>query len=350
MVGALDISRLFIEKSILITAPKGSFANVLPDIVLLKNYDSTRKFILTNLAITRIDHWGMAFENVNLDSCTIIGEKNQFSSNNTVVATIHSYDSVICNKIPQDQFLKNEGYKFNLYMDSSTKHLLDKLKSSGTFGNYFEPHEGIHSGNIRKKLFIDKKIDTHSRKLMVGGKEIQKFYITLAGNWANYNPDVINKSKGEYAGLGKPEYFENTKLIVRRTGDFILAALDVEGYYFSNNVFVCLPRKHSPINIKYALGILNSNVATWFYRAIQPRKGKLFAELKINVLKQIPIKNVLVKHQKPIINLVDKIILAKKSNLQKDTSKQEAQISNLVYDLYGLTKNEIKLVENGVSK
>jgi hypothetical protein len=350
MVGALDISRLFIEKSILITAPQGSFANVLPDIVLLKNYDSTRKFILTNLAITKIDHWGMAFENVNLDSCTIIGKKNQFSTNNIVVATIHSRDSVTCNKISQNQFLKNEGYKFNLYMDSPTKHLLDKLKASETFGNYFEPHEGIHSGNIRKKLFIDKKIDVHSRKLIFGRKEIQKFYITWAGKWVNYNPDIINKSKGEYAGLGKPEYFEDAKIIVRRTGDFILAALDLERYYFSNNAFVCLPKKNSPINIKYALGILNSNIATWFYRAIQPRKGKLFAELKINVLKQIPMKNATLDRQKPIINLVDKIILAKKTDPRKDTSKEEVKINNLVYDLYELTKNEIKLVENGTSK
>lgn len=48
---------------------------------------------------------------------------------------------------------------------------------------------------------------------------------------------LIKKNK-EYAGLGNSKYFENNKLVVRRTGDFILANVDNDNYYFSNNVFV----------------------------------------------------------------------------------------------------------------
>ena len=49
--------------------------------------------------------------------------------------------------------------------------------------------------------------------------------------------------------------------------------------------------------------------------------------------------------EKPNIALVDKILAAKKANPQADTSKDEAEIDRLVYALYGLSEDEIKIVE-----
>ena len=46
-----------------------------------------------------------------------------------------------------------------------------------------------------------------------------------------------------------------------------------------------------------------------------------------------------------IIDLVDKILATKKANLQADTSKEESEINRLVYALYGLSEDEIKIVE-----
>ncbi|MBW2321268.1 MAG: Eco57I restriction-modification methylase domain-containing protein, partial [Deltaproteobacteria bacterium] len=344
MTGSIDIFRLFVEKSIQITAYRGVFADVLPDIVLLKNYASTRKYILDNLRLLRIDHWGMAFENVNLDSCTIIGQKAT-SENNKVLATIRSEEGITENLIPQSHFLNIEGYKFNLHMNTASLALVNKLKAQGTFGEYFIPHEGIHSGNIRKKLFVEKKTDSRSKKLIVGRNEIKRYQLNWNGKWVNYDPQLINKNKGEYAGLGKKEYFETPKLVVRRTGDYILAALDNKGYYFSNNVFVCLPKPGSSLDMKYVLGVLNSNVATWFYRKIQPRKGKLFAELKINVLKQIPLKVVSKKKQNTIIGLVNKIIEAKESGSDASTFDFEKKMNEEIYKIFNLNEQEIMLIE-----
>ena len=49
--------------------------------------------------------------------------------------------------------------------------------------------------------------------------------------------------------------------------------------------------------------------------------------------------------EKPNIALVDKILAAKKANPQADTSKEEAEIDRLVYALYGLTEDEINIIE-----
>ncbi|HRE12332.1 MAG TPA: TaqI-like C-terminal specificity domain-containing protein, partial [Ignavibacteria bacterium] len=99
----------------------------------------------------------------------------------------------------------------------------------------------------------------------------------------------MDKTKKEYAGLGKKEYFEIEKIVVRRTGDFVLAAVDYNKYYFSNNVFVCIPLKINSYDLNFVVGLLNSKLMTWYYRTIQPRTGKLFAELKINQLKTFPL-------------------------------------------------------------
>jgi hypothetical protein len=347
MVGQLDIFRLFVEKAIMITAKEGSFANVLPDIVLLKNYGSTRKHILDSLIITSIDHWGMAFENVNLDCCTIIGQRGQFDTEHVIRTSVHSENTVHRNKLPQSLFLKTDDYKFNLFINEQSLSLLDKVRTPGCFGDHFEPHEGIHSGNIRSKLFIEEKKDDHCRRLILGRDEVRRYSLTWRGKWVHYDHGIVDKTKGEYAGLGRTEYFERDKIVVRRTGDFILAALDMDKYYFSNNVFVCVPKEESSLDMRYVLGLLNSKLATWFYRTIQPRKGKLFAELKINVLKQIPIKDSPTSEQDKIIQLVEKILERKMSNPDVDITAIEKDIDEAVYHIFNLTEQERILIENG---
>ena len=62
-------------------------------------------------------------------------------------------------------------------------------------------------------------------------------------------------------------------------------------------------------------------------------------------LRVMPIPEAERDQQKPIITLVDKILAAKAKDAQADTSELESQIDALVYDLYGLTEEEIAVVE-----
>ena len=77
--------------------------------------------------------------------------------------------------------------------------------------------------------------------------------------------------------------------------------------------------------------------------------GKVFAQVKLAVLRELPIKIVSESQQIPIIKLVDKILEIKKESPDKDTSIEETMINNLIYDIYGLTEEEIRVVENDMS-
>jgi site-specific DNA-methyltransferase (adenine-specific) len=63
-------------------------------------------------------------------------------------------------------------------------------------------------------------------------------------------------------------------------------------------------------------------------------------------VEQIPIPQISEKEQQPFIKLVDKILKIKKETPQADTESIENQINTLVYNLYNLTPDEIKIIEN----
>ena len=56
------------------------------------------------------------------------------------------------------------------------------------------------------------------------------------------------------------------------------------------------------------------------------------------------------RKQKPIIDLVNKILAAKKANPQADTSSDERRIDLLVYHLYGLTFDEAKVIDESLTE
>jgi hypothetical protein len=96
------------------------------------------------------------------------------------------------------------------------------------------------------------------------------------------------KTRERYANLGRPEWFERDKVLVRRTGDHLLAAVDRNRRYASNNFFVIFPRQPCALNLDGLCALLNSQFMTWYFRTIEPRRGRVFAELKIKHLRSFP--------------------------------------------------------------
>ncbi len=128
-------------------------------------------------------------------------------------------------------------------------------------------------------------------------------------------------------------YRAKTNIFALTNGD-IIGAGDV--YYIT--------RKDPDVSLKFILGVLNSKlIYHWLYYRGK-RKGETL-ELYKTPLSEIPIKKINNSEQKPYIELVDKIIKAKKDNPNSDISVTEKQIDQLVYKLYGLTEEEIKIVE-----
>ena len=104
--------------------------------------------------------------------------------------------------------------------------------------------------------------------------------------------------------------------------------------------------KTSRWNMKFLTGLLNSKLVAFWLRNKGKMQGSNY-QVDKEPLQNIPLPLVDIAQQQPIIDLVDSILVKKKQNPQTDTSVEEKAIDQLVYQLYGLSKEEINLIEKG---
>jgi hypothetical protein len=94
------------------------------------------------------------------------------------------------------------------------------------------------------------------------------------------------------------------------------------------------------IDAHFVLAILNSKLLDWYFR-----KTSTNNHVNMYEIEQLPIPKITPRKQKTIIHLVNQIISAKTKNSNSDTTKLESKIDRLVYELYDLTEDEIKIIE-----
>ena len=94
-------------------------------------------------------------------------------------------------------------------------------------------------------------------------------------------------------------------------------------------------------DLRYFLGLLNSNYTKILLDDIRGGDYHIYPEH----IRKLPIPSATPAQQQPIIDLVDSILAKKKQNPQADTSVEESAIDQLVYKLYELSEDEIKLIE-----
>jgi len=135
-------------------------------------------------------------------------------------------------------------------------------------------------------------------------------------------------------------HFEREKIIWGLTADRWAFAYDADGHYLPSNAYLLTSQT---VPVKYLLGILNSRLLRYYFCFIGVMTAGGAYTLKHSTILQLPI--VIAKNPQPIMSLVEEI-LSSLCNKGADVSDLERRIDTLVYELYGLTEEEIKIVEN----
>ncbi|EID8478522.1 Eco57I restriction-modification methylase domain-containing protein [Campylobacter jejuni] len=106
---------------------------------------------------------------------------------------------------------------------------------------------------------------------------------------------------------------------------------------------------NSKNELKYLLGFLNSNLIFYYFKNI----GHLYSDkgflLSNQYVEKFPIPKINSKNQKladELINLADDILKAKEQDKNANTQELENKINSLVYKLYNLNEEEIKIIKN----
>jgi len=288
--GVVDTFALFLELGLYRLRRDGRCGMLLPDIFLLKNYPGIRRLLLDDSRLDELTHWGMPFEEVALDVCSVAFTRATAPTDHRVACYPDPPPATAANLILQSAFRRQTDCRFNLHLTDELSKLLEDARSLGPrFAELFTIREGIHSGNVREKLFVTARETPKAERLIFGRDEIAPYRLRWSGRWVVYDEAIIDRCAGEYANLGDEALHRARKILVRRTGDRVIAALDDAGFFASNNLFLCVPYQHiDELLLLYCLAVLNSGFATWYFRSIQPRTGRLFAELKITHLSEIP--------------------------------------------------------------
>jgi len=251
----------------------------------------------------------------------------------------------------QTNWLNSNGNTINILMNEAENVLKQKIeKGNKPMGELFNVVIGVKPYQVGKgkpkqtreivtnRIFdAESKIDLMYKKLL-RGSDILKFTNKWDGKrWIKY---------GEH--LAEPRAsanFDKEKIVVRQTGDTLIATFDTDKFICMNNLHVITQIETNKLSLKYLLALVNSKLMDFYHFLLNPEKGEALAEVKKENLEKLPIKEISAKEQKPFIKLVEKILTQKKENPQSDTKELEREIDTMVYKLYELSEEEIRIVE-----
>lgn len=176
-------------------------------------------------------------------------------------------------------------------------------------------------------------------KKWLWGEDVRRYEV----KWNNQ--EYIDYCDG-IANPRQPKFFKDKRLLVREiTNPSIYATITSEELYNDPAVLIILDSNNN-YALEIVLAILNSKLATFYHFNHSPKATKgAFPKILVQDLKEYPLPSITSEEKQSITDLVKKILDSKKNNPQIDTSDLENQIDFLVYKLYGLTYDEVLIVD-----
>jgi hypothetical protein len=163
-----------------------------------------------------------------------------------------------------------------------------------------------------------------------------------------------------------PALFIAEKIVgpeIANCGEFTLTK---KRLFVNNKLKVIVLKKETSEALEYILGLLNSALLTHVHRLVAPPKGNNYYEVKTRIVGKLPIRRIdfsdpadksrhggLVKLVEQMLALHTQLAAARtpqeKTALERQITATDTQIDRLVYDLYGLTEDEIRIVEGATT-
>ena len=160
-------------------------------------------------------------------------------------------------------------------------------------------------------------------------------------------------STGEYVKYGKHlacyvdlKFFNSSRLLVREiTNPQIIACL-LDELFVNDPQLISVIVRDERYSLEFLWGILNSKLATYYHFHHSPKATKgAFPKILVQDIKGFPLPIASDEQISSLGKVSKKVLTKKKSNLSTDTSALENQIDFLVYHLYGLTYDEVLIVD-----
>ena len=377
--GSFEHYFLFYEISLTLLKNEGLQGFIIPITWLtIPSAQSLRKFILDNYWIKEIS-WLPEFVFAKAKVNTLVSIiKNSAISN----VSVKIYDTLGFRNPPKEERLYKQsqfidlGYSVGIFESNIDNEIIQKitvlsqpLKNIARPCSGYNPYEvgkgqtpqgGPHTKEtVKAKPYHAQEKLGDEWKPEIVGRDLSRYNVNITGKrWIKYGP-----------WLAAPRDFQNFQgkriLVQEITGgqDKRIVATYYDGeLYHSRDVIPVKIEKELPHPL-YLLGIINSRLITWYHLKRNPKAQKaLFPKVLVSDLKKLPIRTIdfnnptdKARHDK-MVELVERMLDLHKqlaearmpqaqTLLKRQIEATDRQIDRLVYELYELTEEEIKIIE-----
>ena len=390
-----DIYQLFMEQAYNIMSKKGIVSFVISNKWMRAGYGAiTRKWLYEYTHTHEVLDMGAGcFDNVTVDANIITySRRDQLPPKTQIPSYImdKNVKDIIAEKSLRPQLIiqsTQEGDSW-IILSELEATILNKIKTIGKPLKDWDItiNSGVKTG-LNEAFIIDTEIknqlikdDPKSKEIikpMLRGRDIKRYTYEFADKWLinthngvkskNIDPIDINnypaikKHLDQYSteitkrlDQGDTPYnlracayledFEKPKIIYQEITQELNFYYDESEFYTNNKCFI-ITHNTSNKKLYILLAILNSQIGHFWIRRNTVPLGNKGYELRAIFMENLPIPTATPEQQAPIIALAQACITTKEKDKNADISSLQNQIDKLVYALYGLSEEEISVVE-----
>ncbi|MGT0077143.1 DNA methyltransferase [Helicobacter pylori] len=329
----------FIERASQLIIKHGEISFINPIAYLCKPTDhGIRDYIDKNLKITMLIDLSniKIFESASTYTCINIF-KRENKKNEILFKRFDDFTELSSNK---DDFLKIPSVNIehiSIFLDPISRHIAERCKTQ--LGDFCKIFCGLSKTGFRSDV-----INTNSEKSVyfLESSDIYRYYVNDFGK-------KFLKRIDDYFSYEKRRIFESQDIIfmTRMTNEIRCVVVPLGVYGGKVNIL-----HDFRIDRFLILGVLNSKLMTYFYKKKffpTHMQGGAFGFDTLSV-ETLPIPQITKSNQPTahkITDCAEAILEAKEKDPKANTQKLEKEIDALVYQLYNLTDEEIKTIEEG---
>jgi len=348
----IDSYLLFLEHAFDLLTDGGVVAFIIPNPWLTNlKLKKIRRFVLGQQVVRRIVHYSRKVFDATVDTQVVVIEKAKPTDNIVIVSIVKTKDSAAHHAVNQQEWVCLDGEPVNIFVRPQEAAVVRKMQTGTvqlkdlcavTVGmKPYQVGKGIPKqsrSTVKERPFdATYRVDSTYRPLL-RGRDIEKYATKWDGTrWIKYGGHLAEPRLS--AGFDAPE-----KVVVRQTGDSLVATLDSERFVCMNNMHT-ITQKDPSCNLRFILALLNSRLLNFFFQWLNPESGEALAEVKKEHIEKLVVRRNTKGEDQAMVSLVDRILAAKAADPAADTSAWEREIDERVYKLYGLTAEEIRIVE-----
>ena len=334
--GRQNLYIIFYERAINLLKENGNLGFITP-YTILKNmyYKEIREYILKNTSILEIiDFKGITvFQDAGVDSIILLLKKEKrIEYDIKYINNIKAFETQIydINYFKNSQITEKEDLSI---LFSKNENLLNKIldhKDNLKLKEIIDFKQGIITGG-NKNFLVSEKLNNCEKVLT--GTDFNRYKLFDSNQYIIYDIEKLHRPR-------KREIFESKeKILLRQTGAFPICMLDANQYFTLDTIHNGILKQEN-FNIKYILSLLNSKFIKFIYENLINESGKIFAQVKIIYIDELPIKNIPLEKQQPFIEKADKML-----SLNRELQDLSQKFQRMLLRKFELEKLSTKLQE-----